>query len=63
MYDSIRAEEIVRELSAYDLSEHAEEYMEEVSEAVNRFDYYGCKEKVTLWRAKLQEKRKGMPEH
>lgn len=63
MYDSIRAEEIVRELSAYDLSEHADEYMEEVSEAVNRFDYDGCKEKVTLWRAKLQEKRKGMPEH
>lgn len=54
MYDSIRAEEIIKELSAYDLTGNAEEYMDEVSEAVNRFDYDGCKEKVIQWREKLQ---------
>lgn len=56
MYDSIRAEEIIKELSSYDLAGNAEEYMVEVSEAVNRFDYDGCKEKVTQWKGKLQEK-------
>lgn len=58
-YDSIRGEEIIEELSKYDLAQEWADYMKEVSEAMNRIDYDVCNETVSRWleqlAAKMQE--------
>ena len=56
IYDSIRGEEIIEELSKYDLSQEWIGYMKEVSEAMNRFDYDVCNEAVSRWRDELTKK-------
>ena len=55
-YDSIQGEEIIEELSKYDLADSWEHYMTEVSDAMNHFDYDGCGEKVSEWRSELETK-------
>lgn len=55
-YDSIRGEEIVAELSKYDFTDSWGDYMRDVADAMNRFDYDVCKEKVSRWRSELEEK-------
>ena len=55
-YDSIRGEEIIEELSKYDLADSWEHYMTEVSDAMNHFDYDGCGEKVSMWCSELEDK-------
>lgn len=55
-YDSIRGEEIIEELSKFDFADNWDDYMKAVSDAMNRFDYDGCKDKVTQWIGKLEEK-------
>lgn len=55
-YDSILAEEIIEELSKYDLPEEWSVYMQDVSEAMDKFDYDVCNEKVGQWRDRLAEK-------
>ena len=54
-YDSIRGEEIIEELSKFDFTGSWDDYMKAVSDAMNRFDYDGCKDMVTQWRGKLRE--------
>lgn len=56
MYDSIRGEEIVGELSKFDLTNSWKDYMKETANAVNRLDYDVCREKVSKWRSELEEK-------
>lgn len=56
MYDSIRGEEIVGELSKFDLTNSWKDYMKETANAVNRLDYDVCREKVSKWRGELEEK-------
>lgn len=56
MYDSIRAEEILDELTGYDLGDPWKEHLETVSERIGRFDYDICLKEITLWRRALQEK-------
>lgn len=56
MYDSIRGEEIVDELSKYDLADSWGDYMKETAGAMNRLDYDACTEKVSRWRGELEEK-------
>ena len=55
-FDSIRGEEIIAELSKYDLAGSWSEYMKETADAMNEFDYDTCKEKVSQWRSELGEK-------
>ena len=55
-YDSIRAEEIIEELSKYDLAIEWTDYLKEASEAMNRIDYDVCNEAVSRWLEQLTEK-------
>lgn len=55
-FDSIRGEEVIAELSKYDFSDSWGEYMKGVSDAMNRFDYAGCKEQASRWLDRLEEK-------
>ena len=55
-YDSIRGEEIIAELSKFDFTDSWGDYMKEVADAMNRFDYDACKEKAGKWRSELEEK-------
>ena len=55
-FDSIRGEEIIAELSKYDLADSWSEYMKETADAMNEFDYDICKEKVSQWRSELEGK-------
>ena len=59
MFDSIRGEEIIDELSGCVYVDNWDEYLHAASEAMGRFDYDECKKQVMLWRdalkAKLQE--------
>ena len=59
MFDSIRGEEIIDELSGCVYADNWDEYLHAASEAMGRFDYDECKKQVMLWRdalkAKLQE--------
>lgn len=57
-YDSIRGEEIIDELSKFDFTDSWNDYMQAVSEAMRRFDYDGCKDKVSQWRGSLEEQGK-----
>ena len=56
-YDSIRAEEILEELSKYDLAVEWADYMKEASEAMNRIDYEVCNEAVSRWLEQLAERK------
>ena len=56
MYDSIRGEEIIGELSKFDYADNWSDYMNETADAMNRLDYDVCKEKASLWRSELGEK-------
>ena len=53
-YDSIRGEEIVAELSKYNLTGSWDEYMKETADAMGRLDYDLCKEKASRWRSELE---------
>ena len=55
-YDSIRAEEIIEELSKYDLAIEWTDYLKEASDAMNRIDYDVCNEAVSRWLEQLTEK-------
>ncbi len=55
MYDAMSGEEITAKLSGYDLEDPWAGYMQEVSEAMARFDYDACKEKAGLWRGEWKE--------
>ena len=54
-YDSIRGEEIVAELSKFDYTDRWGDYMRDTADAMNRFDYDGCRESADKWRAELAE--------
>ena len=54
-YDSIRAEEIVAELSKFDFTDRWDDYMRETADAINRLDYDLCKEKASQWRSELAQ--------
>ncbi len=54
-FDSIRGEEIVAQLSRYDFSGGWEEQMKGVTDAVNRLDYAGYKERASQWLGRLEE--------
>ena len=56
MYDSIRAEEIIAELSKYAYPDNWSGYLQTVTEAMGRFDYDICKQQVILWRNELKTK-------
>lgn len=56
MYDSIRAEEIISQLTEYDFTDSWEGNMQAVSESMDRFDYDVCKNEVILWHRNLKEK-------
>ncbi|MDE7133005.1 MAG: response regulator [Lachnospiraceae bacterium] len=56
MYDSIRAEEIIAELSKYAYPDIWSGYLRIVTEAMGRFDYDICKQQVILWRNELKTK-------
>lgn len=56
MYDSIRSEEILEELSDYDIEADWSKHMQEVNESMGRFDYDACKEQVIQWRSALKKK-------
>ena len=53
-YDSISGEEILGELSKYDYADRWNDYLKGASDAMSRFDYDICKEKVEQWRAELE---------
>ena len=55
-YDSIRGEEILAELSKYEFEDGWNDYMSEVSDAMNHFDYDACKEKASRWYDELAQK-------
>ena len=54
-YDSIRAEEIIAELSKFDFTDRWDDYMRETADAINRLDYDLCKEKASQWRSELAQ--------
>lgn len=54
-YDSIRGEELVEKLSAYDYSDGWENYMAKIAKAMNGFDYDLCKDTIREWREVLME--------
>ncbi|MCH5258770.1 MAG: response regulator [Lachnospiraceae bacterium] len=54
-YDSIRAEEIIAELSKFDFTARWDDYMKETADAINRLDYDLCKEKAGKWRSELAQ--------
>lgn len=56
MYDSIRAEEIIANLSEYAYPDNWDAYLRTVTEAMGRFDYDTCKQEVLLWRDELKTK-------
>ena len=56
MYDSLRAEEIISELSKYAYPDNWSGYLQAVTEAMGRFDYDICKQQVILWRNELKTK-------
>ena len=55
LYDAISGEEITEKLSEYEFTDPWAGYMQEVSEAIARFDYDACKEKAGLWRVEWKE--------
>lgn len=58
-YDSIRGEEIVKELSGYTFQAPWDNYMEQISKAIGRFDYDICKEVILKWRQEMTQKPDG----
>ena len=49
-YDSAGAEKAVETLLCYDLEEAFLAYLEELTAALGRFDYEGCRKIVRRWR-------------
>lgn len=54
-YDSIRGEETVKSLCEYDYKVPWNNYMEQISKAMGRFDYDICKEVVLKWRQEVTD--------
>jgi CheY-like chemotaxis protein len=52
-YDSIRGEEIVSRLSEYKYEAPMDDYMEQISKAMNKFEYDVCKEVTVTWQQHL----------
>lgn len=55
-YDSIRGEEIIKQMSEYSYEAPYDIYMEQICKAIGRFDYDICKEVVSKWQQELTEK-------
>ncbi len=58
-YDSIRGEEIIKQLSEYTYEAPYDGYMERICKAIGRFDYDICKEAVIKWQQELTENPDG----
>lgn len=56
MYDSIRGEEIIEQMSAYEFTGGQEEHMQAVRTAMEHLDYDACKDRVSLWREELKDR-------
>lgn len=54
-YDSIRGEEVVKQLAQYAFAAPGDTYMEQISKAIGRFDYDVCKEVVLKWQQELTD--------